>query len=190
MGIQGGYSYWGWESGGVAVAGLTLVETQDGDGSAFTPTATTIPSGYREIVITGLVHSTSASDDNLSVVINGDSSDASYRAGRILQNGTTLRGYGYDSINPSRFTGVRSLVAGTAEEQWGALDMKAPQYSNTDAYKWLSARSAWWNDTPSMVYQESIFLTWENTSAITSIQFAWDSASTMSAGSSFSVWVR
>ena len=179
-------SGWGFETGG-----LTLVETQDGDGSAFTPAATTIPAGYREIIITGLVHSTSTSDDNLWVVINGDANDANYRAARILQNDSTVRGFGYDSIAFSRYTGATSVVAGSAEEQWCNLEMRIPQYSNTDAYKWLSARGAWWNATPSQVYQESVFLTWENTDAITSVQLTWNNAGAMlSAGSAFSVWVR
>ena len=142
-------SGWGFETGG-----LTLVETQDGDGSAFTPAATTIPAGYREVI-------------------------------------STVRGFGYDSIAFSRYTGATSVVAGSAEEQWCNLEMRIPRYSNTDAYKWLSARGAWWNATPSQVYQESVFLTWENTDAITSVQLTWNNAGAMlSAGSAFSVWVR
>lgn len=180
-------SSWGFETSG-GTAGLTLVETQDGDGSAFTPAATTIPSGYREIIITGLVHSTGTGNDNLEVVINGDSSDANYASVR-LSNATD---YQYNGVAKSRWTGATSSAASGSDPVYEhtSVELTIPRYASNSAHKWISSRGAWWANNISTSFQEIMSIRWENTDAITSVQLAWNSASTMSAGSTFSVWVR
>jgi len=169
--------------------GLTLIESQDGGGSAFAPSAVTIPAGYKDIVVTGSVFTNAvATYDYPEIIVNGDTDNNHYAKGHLTQRGTAINGYeslvayahAFGTCTPSATTGVPCVFR-----------LIIPDYAGTVSQKQILAHSAWNLVASSVQYNDTATILWENTAAITSVSFgSTEDASLYGAGSSFSVWVR
>jgi hypothetical protein len=167
-------------------SGLVHVETQDGGGLAFTPTATVIPAGYRDIVISGQVWTSHSTLDEISVALNGDAVDANYNRNQIVGRSTALNSYGAAgaSFGTCQTTGTSSGGEGSMY-----FRVTIPEYAGTVRQKMMITHSGFKNTNPDM-YQYHHAVTWEDTDAVTSVTLFAVSAATFAAGSSFTVWVR
>jgi hypothetical protein len=170
--------------------GLVHVETQDGGGLAFAPTATTIPSGYKDIIITGLALGTHGSTDWIKLTLNSDVTDGNYvyidmysNTGYGGQGTASVRKWGGLNERPKlTFPSNSDLDQGTA---WSVL---IPDYANTVRHKLVYMDNGWFETSDQDMGVK--WTRWDNTAAITSISYPFTNATNLAAGSSFTVWVR
>jgi len=164
---------------------FVLVETQDGGGAAFNPTAVTIPSGYKDIVISGNVLGTGVAGMFLRLYFNGDTTDTNYRTQYFASLGTTRTAAEWSA--PYIFYPRSATGEGT--ESTGGFSATIPDYSNAVNRAVASSVGITWKEVDSLGIGMQWDVIWrDSTAAITSIIF--DADSTLAAGSSFTVWVR
>jgi hypothetical protein len=176
-------------SGNLSVGGtggFVHLETQDGGGSAFTPSTTTIPAGYRDIIITGNAIGTGVATGMwLRLYFNGDDTDANYRS-QFLNSYTGNNVSGYGASFPYILM-VRTTGEGTESSSGFAITI--PDYSNTANRAVASSIGTSWREVAGHDITQQLGVIWRgSTAAITSIIF--DADATLAAGSSFTVWVR
>jgi hypothetical protein len=167
--------------------GLVKVETQDGGGSSFAPTAVTIPAGYKDIVITGSIFTNAVSTyDYPEFIINGDGDDTHYVRGFITQRSTAINGY--------EGSGIYTHAFGTCTPSTGdpcGFRLTFPCYAGTVSQKQILAHSTWRLVSASQQYNDLSTYLWLSTSTITSVTLgSTEDVSLFGAGSSFTVWVR
>ena len=82
MGIQGGYSYWGFETSGGGTPGLTLIESKVLSVATADVEFTSIPQTYAHLILKCSLRTTGAGSVNtgelLRIEINGDSAVGNY----------------------------------------------------------------------------------------------------------------
>jgi len=172
-------------------SGLVHVETQDGGGAAFTPTTTAIPSGYRDILISGNIYSTTATSNGeyIHMYLNGDTTDNHYLTGYFWHE-IALYG-GNQFTNPALLWAMNSVTAGVAgADGVSSFTATIADYGNAALQATAAARRVvHFVPTP---YAGEVFagMVWiDSTDAVTSVLLS-PAAGSFAAGSSFTVWVR
>jgi len=168
-------------------SGLVLVETQDGGGLAFTPTTTTIPSGYKDIVISGNLFSTiaGATGESALLFFNGDTTEANYRTEYHYAQGT---GHGVGASNSPYFFWMRGSLSGV--QATSGFTVCVPDYANSTYRAVAMCSGVDWYQPTSLAERADHGIIWiDSVAAITSILLS-PATSTLAAGSSFTVWVR
>jgi len=168
--------------------GLVHVETQDGGGLAFTPTTTTIPAGYKDIIISGNVRSSivSGNGEYLRLYLNGDTTDANYKSQYHYAQGT---GHAVGTFAWPLFAYARNS-AGSGADSTSAFRCCLPDYSNSTNRAVAESRLMDWKQTGDLPEIQDHTIIWlDSVAAVTSILVHAGTA-TLAAGSSFTVWVR
>ena len=176
MGIQGGYSYWGWESGGGAVAGLTLIESKVLSVAASSATFSSIPQTYSHLSLRLKLRSTKVDSDpaqswdDLSVHVNGDTG-SNYSIVRMYYNtyGNSHAGNAYGGI--TRIAPGLMPTATAASDNFGSADIDFTDYRGA-SHKIVLSRGGFSAEHATRGIEGQTTTnaqSWDDTAAITSL---------------------
>jgi hypothetical protein len=169
-----------WEPAGAydALASVTVPS-----GGAANVTFAGIPTGYKHLQLRSISRGTDAGSSRLEMRVNGDSG-SNYAFHYIYGNGSSAFADGYANQNLILFN--RITGAGSLANTFGAQVMDILDYSNTSKFKTFRAITGFDENGAGEIQFNSGL--WQSTSAITSISFTAESASSFAQHSTFALY--